>query len=110
MIKNLLDEVLHQVADFRERSGQLRDRVWASLMYPAFIFILSIVVSVFLMTVVVPMLMTNLLEMGAELPWPTRVLKWGSDTLLTHGWWIGMKRRGCLGSCGLRRGVRRFPR
>jgi type II secretory pathway component PulF len=42
------------------------------------------------MTIVVPMLLRNLAELGSELPWPTRILKFLSDSLLIHGWWIGI--------------------
>ena len=38
------------------------------------------------MTVVVPTLLTNLIETGRALPWPTRVLKTASDFLITDGW------------------------
>ena len=83
-----LDEVCEQLADFRERSGELKDRVISSLLYPAIILTVSLAVSVFLMTVVVPMLLQNLVEIGRPLPTPTLILKSISDTLLNQGHWI----------------------
>ena len=83
-----LEEVLDQVSTFRENSSQLRDRVLSAVMYPAIVLCVSIVVSLFLMTVVVPMLLKNLEELGSRLPWPTRVLKFLSDLMLGHGWWL----------------------
>ncbi len=83
-----LEEVLDQVSTFRENSSQLRDRVLSAVMYPAIVLCVSIAVSLFLMTVVVPMLLKNLEELGSKLPWPTRVLKSLSDLLLGHGWWL----------------------
>ncbi len=83
-----LEEVLDQVSTFRENSSQLRDRVLSAVMYPAIVLCVSIAVSLFLMTVVVPMLLKNLEELGSKLPWPTRVLKFVSDLLLGHGWWL----------------------
>ncbi len=80
-----LEEVLDQVAGFMENSSQLRDRVVGALLYPAIVFLTASVVAIFLMTVVVPMLLTNLIEAGRDLPWPTRVLKGASDLLLEHG-------------------------
>jgi len=80
-----LDEVCEQIAEFRERSGELRDRVLSALLYPAIVLAISLAVTVFLMTVVVPMLLTNLIEMGRPLPLPTRLLKWTSDSLLHYG-------------------------
>jgi len=85
-----LDEVLERLAEFKEQSLHLKDRVLTALLYPAIVLTASIGVSIFLMTVVVPMLLTNLIEAGKALPWPTRVLKGMSDLLLGHGWWLGM--------------------
>ena len=80
-----LDEVLGQLAEFQERSLQLKDRVLGAVLYPAVVFSTALAVSLFLMTVVVPMLLTNLIEAGRTLPWPTRVLKGTSDFLVAHG-------------------------
>ncbi|MCA9215334.1 MAG: type II secretion system F family protein, partial [Planctomycetales bacterium] len=83
-----LDVVLDQVADFKERSLQLKDRVLGAVLYPAIVLGTSMIVVIFLMTVVVPMLLTSLLEANQELPWPTLVLKTMSDTLVHHGFWL----------------------
>ena len=85
-----LDEVLDQVASFREQSGELKDRVLTAITYPIIVLIVAISVTLFLMTVVVPMLLNNLAELGGTLPWPTKVLKFLSDGLLVHGWWLGL--------------------
>lgn len=39
----------------------------------------------FLMTVVVPTLLENLVEAGRPLPWPTRVLQFAGNALTSHG-------------------------
>jgi len=57
-------------------------------LYPTVVLLVSIGVTVFLMTVVVPMLLNSLLEAGRTLPWPTRVLKATSDMLTDYGWWL----------------------
>ncbi len=85
-----LEEVLDQIAGFREQSAQLQDRIVTAILYPTIVFAVSIVVTLFLMTVVVPMLLKNLSELGSQLPWPTRVLKFMSDSLLVHGWWMAL--------------------
>jgi general secretion pathway protein F len=81
-----LEAVLEQLAGFKERASELKDRVLTALLYPAIVFTVSLAVSIFLMVVVVPMLLTNLLEAGRKLPWPTRVLKAMSDLLVERGW------------------------
>ncbi|WP_339911636.1 type II secretion system F family protein [Symmachiella dynata] len=85
-----LDTVLDRLADFRERYLLFKDRITTALMYPAIVISLAIGVSIFLMTVVLPMLLENLVESGRPLPWPTRVLKWMSQTAINHGWWIAI--------------------
>jgi general secretion pathway protein F len=83
-----LDQVLDRLADFRERSLMFKDRVTTALIYPAIVVFLAIAVSIFLMTVVLPMLLENLIESGHPLPWPTRVLKGMSDLLTADGLWL----------------------
>ena len=83
-----LDQVLDRLADFRERSLMFKDRVTTALIYPAIVVSLAVVVSIFLMTVVLPMLLENLIESGHPLPWPTRVLKGLSDLLTADGVWL----------------------
>lgn len=85
-----LEAVLNQLADFRERSLELKDRVVTVLLYPCIVLAASLSVALFLMTVVIPMLLTNLLDAGRELPWPTRVLKGCSDFLLDYGWMLAI--------------------
>jgi type II secretory pathway component PulF len=91
-----LDAVLEQVAGFSERSLQFRDRVTSALMYPALVLLMSVGVGMFLMTVVVPMLLDNLLDAGRPLPWPTRVLKGMSDMVRDQGLWLGVGIASCI--------------
>lgn len=85
-----LDIVLDRLADFRERYLQFKDRVVTALMYPAIVIGLAVMVSVFLMTVVLPNLLEGLLDTGKPLPWPTQVLKWMSDLATQHGLWLAI--------------------
>ncbi len=80
-----LEDVLEQLAGFLEESSQLRDRVIGALLYPAIVFATAVGVMLFLMTVVVPMLLSGMMEAGRSLPWPTMVLKTLSDFLLARG-------------------------
>jgi type II secretory pathway component PulF len=80
-----LSSVLKQTAEFREHRDRLKDRVFSAILYPSIVFLLSIVVTIFLMTVVAPTLISSLEEMQKELPWPTRLLKALSDGLIHYG-------------------------
>lgn len=83
-----LDESLEQLADFKEKAMALRNRIGTALLYPLIILLVGCGVSVFLMTYVVPQLLSTLTEAGKELPWATQVVKTVSDTLLAKGWII----------------------
>lgn len=82
-----LDDILEQLVAFRERSSQLQNRVLTAITYPAIVLAVSVLVTLFLMTVVVPTLLRNLTDLGQTLPWPTRVLQFASNFILLHGWW-----------------------
>jgi type II secretory pathway component PulF len=64
-----LDVVLEQLAAFKERSLEMRDRVLTALIYPGIVLVVSLCVCVFLMTMVVPMLITALVEAERSLRW-----------------------------------------
>ena len=80
-----LDQTLRHWSEYKERSLQFRDRVATALTYPIFVAVTGVVVTIFLMTFVLPMLLESLLESGKPLPWPTRIAKFGSDLFLLYG-------------------------
>lgn len=84
-----LDQALRQLSDFQRRALSFKDKVLSAMLYPMIVLGVSMVVTVFLMTVVIPMLLENLVDAERPLPWPTKVLKFASDSLVQHGWWIG---------------------
>ncbi len=83
-----LDVVLEQLAEFRLRSAEFKDRVLTSLMYPCFLVVFGIAAAVFLMTVVLPPLLENIAETTDQLPWPTQVVLGFSNFLISYGWWL----------------------
>lgn len=86
----MLDVTLLRLAQFRERTRQLKGKVATSLIYPCIVLVTAVAVSVFLMTYVVPSILVPLIEQGRPLPLPTRIVKTVSDTLVAHGWLIGI--------------------
>jgi general secretion pathway protein F len=85
-----LDSSLERLAEFRERSAQLRGRVSTALIYPAIVMITAICASVFLMTFVIPRILQPLIEQGLTLPLPTRIVKGASDFLIAWWWLVGI--------------------
>ena len=80
-----LDVSLERLAEFRERSEQLRGRIGTALIYPAIVSCVAVFASLFLMTFVVPKILQPLIEQDLPLPFPTRVVKGASDFILS--WW-----------------------
>ncbi len=85
-----LEQALDRLATFKLRWHQLRDQVTSALIYPVFVLSFGIAATVFLMTYVMPPLLENLEETLRVLPWPTLVVKSGSDLLLNHGLGLGL--------------------
>lgn len=91
-----LDQSLQRLVEFRRRSAGLKNRVTSALIYPAIVTLVGIAVSIFLMTYVVPRLLTTLLESGKQLPLATVIVKALSDFLL--GWWWALLAAAVLGA------------
>ena len=85
-----LDSALERLAEFRERSQQLKGRVSTALIYPAIVLTTALFASMFLMTFVVPKILEPLIEQGQPLPLPTRIVKGASDFLLAWGWLLAL--------------------
>ncbi|QQE11323.1 type II secretion system F family protein [Planctomycetota bacterium] len=82
-----LDEVLDELASYKEHSAALKNRVLSALLYPSLVLCVGVLVSIFLMTYVVPGLIDSLEEAGRELPMITKVVKAVSDFIL-YQWWV----------------------
>jgi type II secretory pathway component PulF len=85
-----LDSALERLAEFRERSQQLRGRVSTALIYPGIVLATALFASTFLMTFVVPKILEPLIEQGQTLPLPTRIVKGASDFLVSWGWLLAL--------------------
>lgn len=81
-----LDEVLNYLADQQEKDYDLMSKIRGAMIYPVFIVLGLIVVGIVMMVYVVPKLTSILVESGAELPLPTKVLIASSDFVSTY-WW-----------------------
>jgi type IV pilus assembly protein PilC len=82
-----LEAALSRLADFKEKSAGVKNRVATALIYPAIVLCMAMLVSILLMTIVVPNLLSTLVESGKELPLPTLIVKSASD-FLVNNWWM----------------------
>ncbi len=69
-----LDEILDRVAAYLEKVSILQGKVKASLFYPAFVTLLAMGITTFLIVVIVPKFKEIFTALGGELPLPTRLL------------------------------------
>jgi len=69
-----LSEVFSYLADYLERSYELKSKVRNALLYPAFVVTAFMFVIVLMLTVVIPSLSGILLETGTELPLITNIV------------------------------------
>lgn len=82
-----LDVVLDRLAEFKERSQQLKGRIGGALIYPCIVLTMAVLITLLLMTFVVPNILEPLTQAGRPLPLLTTVVKAISDGLI-NGWWV----------------------
>jgi general secretion pathway protein F len=81
------DVVLERLAAFMLKQAKTRNKVMAALMYPIIMVGVGAIVVSILMAKVVPKLLVLVESRGQELPWPTAVLKSGSEFLRSY-WYL----------------------
>lgn len=69
-----LDEILDRVASYLEKVSMLQGKVKASLFYPAFVSVLALGITSFLIIVIVPKFKEIFQALGGQLPLPTQML------------------------------------
>ena len=80
-----LDTVLERLADYTENQQELQGKVRQALIYPAFLTIFAIAIVIFLMTNIVPQVVSVFEDIGQDLPGLTLSLIAISDFVLSYG-------------------------
>jgi len=81
-----LDQVLGRLADYLERSAELRGTVTSALVYPMILLVVAGLSVIMLLVFVVPQFTVLFEDMGAALPTPTRIVV-GAGDLFRDYWW-----------------------
>lgn len=81
-----LDLVFLRLADFIEGQVKLRTKIQGSMMYPVIMVILGFAIVSLMMVFVIPKITEMFAEMGADLPWQTKLLIGASDFF--RSWWF----------------------
>jgi general secretion pathway protein F len=81
-----LEAVLARLADYLERTAELRDTITSALVYPAILLTVAGLSVILLLVFVVPQFTVLFEDMGAALPLPTRIVIAVGD-LFRDYWW-----------------------
>jgi len=81
-----MNETLAGMADFLDKTEDMRSKIIAALAYPGLTAIIGFMTIVILIVFIIPRLVNMFIEMGEELPLATRALIWISD--FARAYWI----------------------
>ncbi len=83
-----LDTVLERLADYTESRQEIQGKVRQALIYPAFLSMFAIAIVVFMMTSIVPQVVSVFEDTGQELPGLTLSLIAISDFVVDYGFYM----------------------
>lgn len=78
---------LNRLAELEEKSNELKSKVQVAMVYPFIMGGLSVLVAIFLLTVVIPQIQELFAQFDAELPLITRIVI-GLSHVLTNYYWV----------------------
>jgi len=80
-----LDNIMERLAIHYEKDAKINSRIKGAMIYPIALSVISVVVVIFLITVILPTFTGMFTSSGTELPLPTRILLGISDFI--KGYW-----------------------
>jgi len=83
-----LETGLKQAADYLEKQAAASQKIKQAMLYPAFILLMAVGVSILLITVALPPLINLFNSLGAELPWMTKLLISVATFFLNNGLYV----------------------
>ena len=84
-----LDDTLKRLADYLERTRELKGNVINAMIYPAFLIGMVFMSLLILLIYVVPQFVPMFNDMGVEMPLITKIV-FGVGTVLQNFWWLGL--------------------
>jgi type IV pilus assembly protein PilC len=78
----ILDTILKRLAIYIEKNVKLKQQVKSAMIYPVAVIVIAAAVVAVILWKVIPTFATMFAGLNAELPLPTRVVIWMSDTLV----------------------------
>ena len=84
----MLDTILDRLAVYIEKAVKLKGQVASAMVYPVAVITIAVVVVGVILWKVIPTFAALFVGLGAELPLPTRVVVWLSETLVRALPWL----------------------
>jgi type IV pilus assembly protein PilC len=84
----VLDVVLDRLATYLEKSNALRRKVKGAMAYPLLVMLIAILVTLFLLTFIIPSFARLFSSSGLTLPLPTRIVMGMSNFFLSNWYYI----------------------
>jgi general secretion pathway protein F len=81
------EKTLMRLAELEEASSELKSKVQVAMVYPFIMGLLSLVVAIFLLTIVIPQIQELFTQFDAELPLITRIVIGISSAIINY-WWL----------------------
>lgn len=82
-----LDESFRRLEKYYSKAAKTRGKVRAAMTYPVFTILVAVVVVAIIMVKAVPTFVSSFLDMGIDLPWPTKLLIAVSN-FFTRWWFL----------------------
>jgi general secretion pathway protein F len=82
-----LDAALARLAEFMDRSRELRDSIVSALLYPVVLIAVGMISMVIILGLVIPKISQMFAEAGQQLPWLTQVVVAAGDFVQGY-WWL----------------------
>ncbi len=83
---SMLATLLERIADDREQADTLRRRLWRAMLYPLVVIAVALVVTIGMLTFVIPRFEAMFAEFDADLPAVTVAVMQASEQLRALGW------------------------
>lgn len=80
-----LAPILRKIVEHLEEKAAIRQKMLASMAYPAVICAVALIVVVLFLTVLLPRIQDMLSRLGGEMTWSARILIDGADFLMSYG-------------------------
>ena len=84
----ILEELMHKIAHYKEKTEALKARVKKAMFYPAAVLVVAFVITAILMIFVIPQFAALFTSFGADLPAMTRFVMTLSDYFVQYWWAI----------------------